>query len=231
MPDELTLEQAKKRIDALLDENKRLAEELEQTKAQLAAVEKGGTQAAAERDRAVKSAGELTVAANEAKEKLADLTKSNRTLAAQVERLTKQVEKTPLSPLSPEEASNLFDDVLKPFQRISGYEVADASLTLKLASAKLGDKAVIVVPQPGSVDPATLHELKVGLRGTRPAALTPVRPLSPVTPDIGPVQPSPSPVQPSPSPVQPSPVRPLPTPVRPSGLQRAKSAKKAKKRK
>ncbi len=219
MPDELTLEQAKKRIDALLDENKRLAEELDQAKAQLAAVEKGGAQAAAERDRAVRAADELTAAASAAKEKLAEATNNTRALTAQVERLTKQVEKTPLSPLSPEEASNLFDDVLKPFQRFSGYEVADASLTLKLASAKLGDKAVIVVPQPGSVDPATLHELKVGLRGTRPDALTPVRPINPVSPDIGPVQPLPTPVRPS------------PTPVRPTGLQRAKSAKKATKRK
>ncbi|HBY60855.1 MAG TPA: hypothetical protein DEH78_13615 [Solibacterales bacterium] len=196
MPDDLTLEQARKRIDALLDENKRLAEELEQTKAQLAAVEKGGAQAAAERDRALKAAGDLDAAAKEAKEKLAESTRNNRVLTAQVDRLTKQVGNTPLSPLAPEEASILFDDVLKPFQRFTGFEVAEANLTLKLASAKLGDKAVIVVPQPGSVDPATLHELKVGLRGTRPAGLSPAGPLTSPAPAIQPVRPSPVPSRP-----------------------------------
>jgi len=111
----------------------------------------------------------------------AEIREANKALTAQVARLGKQVEKTPLNPLTIEEASVLFDRVIGAFQTSKTLEVKQASLNLKLATAKLGDTAVLLLPDPKSVDPATLHELRIDLTTGGGAGLASVVTRAPTT--------------------------------------------------
>jgi hypothetical protein len=158
-----TLEQAENQLAALAEEQRKLAQELDALQKQSQVLEKTArdardAQASAEKDRAG-----CTRELDATSKKLKALDEVNQRLTAQVERLNKQVAKTPLNPLSVEEATELFRRVLSSFSAIRTLEVRDASLTLKLATAKLGDMPVLLLPEPNAVDPAMLHELKLDL--------------------------------------------------------------------
>ena len=168
-----TLEQAEKQLALLAAENRRLATELEGLQNQSLVLEKVArdartVQAAAEKDAAgLKSKLEIS------EKQSAEFRDANKALTAQVARMGKQVEKTPLNPLTVEEASVLFDRVIGAFRTSKTMEVKQASLNLKLATAKLGDTAVLLLPDPKSVDPATLHELRIDLTAATRTDLAP----------------------------------------------------------
>lgn len=177
MANGLTLEQALKRIDQLIEENKRLAEELDSARGQNETLDKGAQQAVSERNAALKDSEankkELTLALKQ----LSEFRQANTTFAAQVNVLQKRVDKTPLNPLSVEEASTLFEKVITSFQVHRTLQVKNVSLNLKVATGKIGDTPVLLLPDPKSVDPASLHELKLelGSAPTLEAAATPGR--------------------------------------------------------
>jgi hypothetical protein len=167
-----TLEQAEKQLVLLAAENRRLAAELEGLQTQLLALEKAARDARAAQSAAEKIATSAKSKLETLEKQSADDRSANKVLTAQVARLGKQVEKTPLNPLTIEEGSALFDRVIGAFRTSSSLDVRQASLNLKLATAKLGDTAVLMLPDPKSVDPATLHELRIDLT----AAAGPERP-------------------------------------------------------
>jgi uncharacterized protein (DUF2252 family) len=48
---------------------------------------------------------------------------------------------------------------------MKNFKLVDANITLRLATAKLGDEGVLVFPEPSTtLDSATLHELKLNIR-------------------------------------------------------------------
>ena len=162
-----TLEQAERQLALLAEENRRLAGELEGVQKQSQVLERTvrdarEAQASAE-GRAAGSERKLQATAKQ----IETLTEANKRLSAQVDRLTKQVGKQPLNPLSVEEAANLFNRLISGFDALKMLEVRNASLTLKLATAKLGETPVLLLPDPKAVDPATLHELKLDLTASR----------------------------------------------------------------
>lgn len=57
--------------------------------------------------------------------------------------------------------------MLTAFRSSKTLEIREASLSLKLATGKIGDVPVILLPDPKSADPATLHELKIDLTALR----------------------------------------------------------------
>jgi len=174
MASEITLEEAKRRIRELIEENRTLGETLHETQAQVASVEKAAKTALQARDKAEKQAEQALKSAEEQQKLAAELRAANRQLTAQAKRLTKQVEKTKLHPLTPEEASGLLQQTLQTFQEGTSFEVREVNLTLKLATAGLGDQPVLVLPEPGAMEAAALHELKISLRG--PGGLAEAKP-------------------------------------------------------
>lgn len=165
MAEELTPEEARRRIEELVKENRTLSETLEGLDTDVKTLEKLGRAAVEARQKAEEEAAEARRTIEELQREVAELQNIKGQLEPQVRRLSKQVEKVPLHPLAPEEASVLFDRTLQAFRSIRGFEVRTVDLTLKLATAKLGDELVLVLPEPGEVDPASLHEVKIGLRG------------------------------------------------------------------
>jgi seryl-tRNA synthetase len=153
-------------LQKLIAENRRLGEELQEVQKLAAALEKTNAQSIAARDKAAKELEGVRKTATELKTQVDELTASNRKLTAESSRLTRQVERTPLNPLSPEEAAALFDKFIGGMKLSRNLELRDVNLTLKVATGKLGNQAVLLLPEPGAVDPATLHELKLNLRGT-----------------------------------------------------------------
>jgi hypothetical protein len=158
-----TLEQAEKQLALLAEENRRLAAELESLQKQGPALEKAVSDARTTRAASEKAAAALKSKLETSEKQLAEIQNANKVLTAQVSRLGKQAEKTPFNPLTVEEGSALFDRVIGAFQTSRTLEVKNASLNLKLATAKLGDTAVLLLPDPKSVDPATLHEIRIDL--------------------------------------------------------------------
>jgi len=181
MPNARTLEEAEKQIAALIEENKRLAAELEGTQTTGATLEKATREALAAKNSAEKEAAGAKAQLETIHKQVADLRQTNATLTAQAARLNRQVEKSPLNPLTVEEASALFERIVAPFRASPTLELRDVSLTLKLASGKIGDVPVILVPDPKSADPALLHEIKLDLtsRADVKSVAVPVRPVSP----------------------------------------------------
>ncbi|MCW5966464.1 MAG: hypothetical protein KIT83_20675 [Bryobacterales bacterium] len=152
-------------LQQLIAENRRLGEELQEVQRLAAALEKTNAQSIAVRDKAVTELESVKSTASELKSQVAELTASNRRMTAEVTRLSRQVEKTPLNPLSPEEAAGLFEKFIGGMKLARNLELRDVNLTLKVATGKLGNQAVLLLPEPGAVDPATLHEIRVNLRG------------------------------------------------------------------
>ncbi|MCP9441463.1 MAG: hypothetical protein NNA20_02615 [Nitrospira sp.] len=130
-----------------------------------AVLEKTNAQSIAARDKALKEAEAVKKTAAELKAQVEELAASNRKMTAEIARLTRQVERTPLNPVSPEEAAALFDKFIGGMKLSRTLELRDVHLTLKVATGKLGDQTVLLLPEPGAVDPASLHELKFSLRG------------------------------------------------------------------
>lgn len=153
-------------LQRLIDENRRLGEELEEVRKLAAALERTNTQSIAARDKALKELESAKKSAGESKAQVEELTAANRKMTAEITRLSRQVERTPLNPLTPEEAASLFDKFIGGMRLSRNLELRDVNLTLKVATGKLGNQAVLLLPEPGAVDPATLHELKFNLRGT-----------------------------------------------------------------
>jgi uncharacterized protein YigA (DUF484 family) len=158
-----TLEQAEKQLALLAAENRKLAAELEGLQNQGLALEKAARDARTVQAAAEKDAAGLKSKLETSEKQSVEIRETNKVLTAQVARLGKQVEKTPLNPLTVEEASALFGRVIGAFRTSKTLEVKQASLNLKLATAKIGDTAVLLLPDPKSVDPATLHELRIDL--------------------------------------------------------------------
>jgi hypothetical protein len=158
-------EKLRAQVLALLEENKRLAEELDACAEQGTAVEKAAADAVRLRTQAEKELAATKTALETQTKKVTELTSRNTTLTQQVKRLSAEVEKQPLHPLTPEEAAGLIERTLGSF-RSGTLVVREADLTLKVATAKLGTEAVLVLPEPGAADPATLHELKLSLTRT-----------------------------------------------------------------
>jgi K+/H+ antiporter YhaU regulatory subunit KhtT len=163
-----TPEQAEKQLALLAAENRRLAAELEALQTQSVVLEKATRESRTGQATAEKEAAVVKRKLETLEKQSAETLQANKTLTAQVARLSKQVEKSPLNPLTVEEGSALFDRVIGAFRTSTTLELKQASLNLKLATAKLGDTAVLVLPDPKSVDPATLHELRIDL--TSPVA-------------------------------------------------------------
>lgn len=183
MPNGRTLEQAEKQLAVLAEENRRLAAELDSLESQSKTLERVALEARAAQAVAEKENSRLKTKLETAQGQIAELQQSHKTLSAQVGRLGLQVEKAPLNPLTVEEASQLFDRVLGAFRTTKTLELREASLSLKLATAKLGGTSVLLVPEPTGVDPATLHELKVNLTPSiRETASTKLAPLAPAMP-------------------------------------------------
>jgi hypothetical protein len=155
-----TLEQ---QLSLLVEENRRLAAELDGLQSQSVALAKIASDARATQAASEKAVAELRSQRDTLQKQLGDAQQINKTLTAQVSRLGKQVEKTPLNPLTVEEGAALFDRVISAFRNSKVLQVKNASLNLKLATAKLGDTAVLVLPDPKSVDPATLHQITIDL--------------------------------------------------------------------
>src|SRR5437588_756811 len=158
-----TLEQAEKQLALLAAENRRLATELEGLQNQSLVLEKVArdartVQAAAEKDAAgLKSKLEIS------EKQSAEFRDANKALTAQVARMGKQVEKTPLNPLTVEEASVLFDRVIGAFRTSKTMEVRQASRRRKAATAKLGDPAALRSAQRLSVPEALRTTLRNNL--------------------------------------------------------------------
>lgn len=178
-----TPEQAEKQLALLAAENRRLAGELEALQNQSVVLEKAASDARTVQAAAEKTAAVLQRKVETMEKESAEIREANKTLTAQVARLGKQVEKSPLNPLTVEEGSALFDRVLGAFRTSTTLELKQASLNLKLATAKLGDTAVLVLPDPKSVDPATLHELRIDLTSAVAAEL-PSELVSPLRPTV-----------------------------------------------
>lgn len=154
------------RLQALIAENRKLGEELQEAQKLAAVLEKTNAQSIAARDKALKELDVIKKTAAELKAQVEELAASNRKMTAEIARLTRQVERTPLNPVSPEEAAALFDKFIGGMKLSRTLELRDVNLTLKVATGKLGDQPVLLLPEPGAVDPASLHELKFNLRGT-----------------------------------------------------------------
>jgi len=213
MPNGRTLEQAEKQIAALIAENKKLAAELESLQATGAAVDRAAKDALAAKAAAEREAAAAKSRLEASQSQITELTRANATLTATLARLNRQVEKAPLNPLTVQEAVNLFESVVAPFKASSTLDVRNVSLNLKLATGKIGDVPVILVPDPKSVDPALLHEIRLDLSSKAAveavAEVAPTRPVSPAGPIVTPT----------------GPVRPL----RPTGIKRPARAKRPSK--
>src|SRR5215204_4442172 len=182
MPNGRTPEQAEKQLALLAAENRKLAAELESLQNQGLVLEKAAGDARTARAAAEKDAAGLKSKLETSEKQAIEIREANKALTAQVARLGKQVKKMPLNPLTVEEASALFDRVIGAFRTSKTLEVKQASLNLKLATAKLGDTAVLLLPDPKSVDPATLHELRIDLTAAAGAELASAAPApTPVT--------------------------------------------------
>jgi len=156
-------------LQGLVAENRRLGEELQQVQKLATTLEKTNAQSMAARDKAVKELDGIKKTAAELKAKVEQLTASTKQMAAENARLKGLVKGTPLNPLAPEEAAVLFDKFIGGMSLSRNLELRDVNLTLKVATGKLGNQSVLLLPEPGSVDPASLHELKFSLRGTNVA--------------------------------------------------------------
>jgi hypothetical protein len=169
-----TPEQAEKQLALLVEENRRLAAELESLQKQGQVLEKAASDARTALAASEKAAAAVKSRLQISEKQLADTQNASKVLTAQVARLGKQADKTPLNPLTIEEGAALFDRVLGAFQTSKTLVVKNASLNLKVATAKLGDTAVLLLPDPKSADPATLHEIRIDLTaagGAEPAPL------------------------------------------------------------
>lgn len=174
MPNGRTLEQTEKQIAALVEENKRLAAELEGLQTAGAALEKAARDALTAKTATEKESADAKAKLEAARKQVTELQQSNATLTAQAARLNRQVEKSPLNPLTVEEASVLFEGLVTSFQTSKTLEVRGVTLSLKLGSGKIGDVPVILVPDPKSADPALLHEIRLDLTSRVVAEPAPV---------------------------------------------------------
>jgi septal ring factor EnvC (AmiA/AmiB activator) len=138
---------AREQIEGLVRENRTLGETLEGLQAEISSLQNSTQEAVQARQRAEEEAAEAQRQVEELQQRVTELQDSNQ-----------------LHPLTPKEASGLFDRTLRELGDISGFEVRSADLTLRLATARLGEEPVLVLPEPGAVDPATLHELRFNFR-------------------------------------------------------------------
>lgn len=154
----------REQLEGLIRENRTLAETLEGLREELESLQDSLQSALQARQGAEEETEQAKQENTELQQTVAELQNSKEQLEAQVGRLSAQVEDTPLQPLTTKEASTLLDRTLQELSSVSGFEVRDAEITLKVATAKLGEEPVIMIPEPESVDPATLHELRFSLR-------------------------------------------------------------------
>lgn len=166
MANELTLDEAKRQIAGLIKENRLQSESVEALDQEVKSLENKTKDAIQAQEKAEVQVKVTQEELQELLKQVAQLQKVNSQLKSQVQRLSKQVEKTPLQPLTPEEGSALLDKTFQAFRNISNFRVTDANITLRLATGKLGDRSVLVFPEPGAVDPASLHELKLNFRSS-----------------------------------------------------------------
>ena len=157
------LTQLQEKVRLLLEENRRLAEELEALRQQSGALERVAAESTGQRTKLESELGTVKTRFEEQAEKLSEASGQVRTLSAQVKRLSLQARNTAISALTPEEASDLIERTIGSFKSPT-LEVRDIDLTLKVATAKIGTEAVLVLPEPGKTDINTIHEIRLKLR-------------------------------------------------------------------
>ena len=179
MPNGKTVEEAEKQIAALVEDNKRLAAEVDGLQTDGAMLEKAARGALTAKTAAEHESANAKAKLEVAQQQVAKLQQANTALTAQAARLNRQIEKNPLTPLTVEEAVALFEGLLTPFRASKTLEIRQVTLSLKLATGKIGDVPVILVPDPKSADPALLHEIKLDLT-SRPSddGFAPVTPVA-----------------------------------------------------
>jgi chromosome segregation ATPase len=156
----------REQLEGLIRENRTLAETIEGLREELESLRDSLQTALQARQSAEEETEQAKQVNAELQNTVAELGASNEQLEAQVGRLSAQVEDTPLQPLTTKEASTLLNQTLQELTSVSGFEVRDAEVTLKVATAKLGEEPVFMIPEPESVDPATLHALTFTLRSS-----------------------------------------------------------------
>jgi hypothetical protein len=165
LPDELTLEKAKIQIAGLIEENRRLAAELEGLREQAAGIAKAVRGAQAGQAAAAKEAGALRSQLAAAKARVTELEASRRVLNAEAARLRLDPKRNPPGHVTPEEASVLLDNLIAPFRAAEGFAVRNVDLTLRLGAARVGNQTVLVIPPPGAADAGIVQEVKISLEG------------------------------------------------------------------
>lgn len=153
----------------LIEENRRLGEELQAAQRLAAALEKANQQSIAARDKAAKEAEGLKEANTGLTKQVSELTTANKRMTTEITRLSRQVERTPLNPLTAEEAASLIDRFIGGIRTTKTLELRDVDLTLKVATGKFGDQPVLLLAEPGAVKPEALHEIRFSLKGTTAA--------------------------------------------------------------
>ncbi len=176
MPNGRTVEEAEKQIAALVEENKRLAAEVEGLQTDGVTLEKAARGALTAKAAAEQESANAKARLEAAQQQVTKLQQANSTLTAQAARLNRQIEKNPLTPLTVEEAGALFEGLLTPFRASKTLEIRHVTLSLKLATGKIGDVPVILVPDPKSADPALLHEIRLDLTSKPSDESAPVTP-------------------------------------------------------
>ena len=168
MPQDFDADSAREQIKALIEENRLLAETLEALQEELKALERATGEAVRARKAAETKAAATEQAQREMREKLTDLRRSNRQLENRNKLLLLQVEGAKLQPLTAEEVSSLLEKMFEALRAARTFRVRDAEVTLKVATGKLGDELVLILPEPGAdIDSATLHEIKLRFSGVR----------------------------------------------------------------
>jgi len=157
------------RLQLLIEENRRLADELQAAQKLAAALEKTNQQSIAARDKAVKESEALKETNTGLTKQVSELTTANKRMTTEISRLSRQVERTPLNPLTAEEAASLIDRFIGGIRTTKTLELRDVDLTLKVATGKFGDQPVLLLAEPGAVRPEALHEIRFSLKGTTAA--------------------------------------------------------------
>lgn len=157
------LAQMQEKLKLLLEENRRLAEELDALKQQSGALERVAADSTSQRTKLESELEASKVRLEAQGQELGEASAQVKTLNAQLRRLSLQARNTAISALTPEEASDLIERTIGAFKSPT-LEVRDIDLTLKVATAKIGTEAVLVLPEPGKTDINTIHEIRLKLR-------------------------------------------------------------------
>lgn len=151
-------------IEELAKENRKLSETVANLQQESQILQQKAQEAILEQKATQQETASVKQQLSTLQQTVAQLQSKNAQLEITAKKLSEQVNKTPLKVLSIEEGSGLINRTIESFSTMKNFKLVDANITLKLATAKLGEEAVLVFPEPGALDPATLHELKLNIR-------------------------------------------------------------------